>query len=142
MGSFGRRRHDRRATQRGSGRVGRPRFEPGQHRTAYACAIGLALRLNDLKSLRVLDVHLGPDHPSPHVAVTVAKSERFHRIPVFTRSREGEPWRALRSSQCPRACAHRPDVSREEVDLVERLRQSSRHDGWVPEEDAEEGRAS
>ena len=58
-------------------------------RTAYACAIGLALRLNDLKSLRVSDVHLGPEHPGPHVAITVAKSERFHRIPVLPWL---EPW--------------------------------------------------
>lgn len=56
-------------------------------RTAYACAIGLALRLGDLKALEVGHVHLDAEVPGPHVRVWVQKSERWHRVPVL-------PWLA------------------------------------------------
>ncbi len=56
---------------------------PIRLRTAYAAAIGLALRLNDLKSLRVADVHLDARVPGPHVTVHIAKSERRHRVPIM-----------------------------------------------------------
>jgi integrase len=55
---------------------------PLRNRTAYACAIGLALRLNDLKALRVEHVHLDAAVPGPHVRVWISKSERWHRVPI------------------------------------------------------------
>ncbi|MFW5921296.1 MAG: tyrosine-type recombinase/integrase [Polyangiales bacterium] len=58
-------------------------------RTAYACAIGLALRLNDLKALRVAHVHLDEPVPGAHVRVWIAKSERWYRVPVM---RWLDPW--------------------------------------------------
>jgi len=56
-------------------------------RTAYACAIGLALRLNDLKAIKVADVDLDAEVPGPHVTVRISKSDRIHRVPVL-------PWLA------------------------------------------------
>lgn len=52
-------------------------------RTVYACAIGLALRLEDLKSLKVSDVHLDAEVPGPHVTVWISKSEKHHRVPIM-----------------------------------------------------------
>ena len=52
-------------------------------RTVYPCAVGLALRLNDLKSLRVEDVHLDARVPGPHIRVWISKSERWHRVPIL-----------------------------------------------------------
>ncbi len=54
-------------------------------RTAYAAAIGLGLRLNDLKALRLEHVRL--DDPSPHVLARVHKSAKWHRVPIL-------PWLA------------------------------------------------
>ena len=51
-------------------------------RTVFATAIGLALRLDDLKALEVKDVFLDAEVPGPHVRVFVQKSERHHRVPV------------------------------------------------------------
>jgi integrase len=55
-------------------------------RRAYACAIGLALRLDDLHRVEVAHVH------AEHVDVRIAKSEngeseRWHRVPIM-------PWLA------------------------------------------------
>lgn len=52
-------------------------------RAAYACAIGLALRLGDLLALRLEHVHLDAQVPGPHVRVWVSKSGRWHRVPVM-----------------------------------------------------------
>ena len=52
-------------------------------RTVYACAVGLGLRLNDLKLLRVEDVHLNVDVPGPHVIANIHKSEKVHKVPVL-----------------------------------------------------------
>lgn len=60
---------------------------PAVNRRAYACAIGLALRLNDLKAIEVADVHLEAQVPGPFVAVKIAKSGKPHRVPVL-------PWLA------------------------------------------------
>lgn len=51
-------------------------------RTAYACALGLALRQSDLRTLRVDAVRLD-DPAGPHVRVRVGKSEKWHRVPVL-----------------------------------------------------------
>ena len=72
-------------------------------RRAYACAIGLGLRLNDLKSLRVEDVQLDIEVPGPMVRVHIAKTNKAHRVPVmpwalpWLRAQlasvpEGSPW--------------------------------------------------
>ena len=59
-------------------------------RTAYAFAIGLALRLNDLKALRVEDVHLDAQVPGPHVVASIGKANgKKHRVPVLPWLR---PW--------------------------------------------------
>ncbi len=50
-------------------------------RTVYAAAIGLGLRLGDLKSLRREHVRLEGD--DPHVLARVHKSDRWHRVPVL-----------------------------------------------------------
>lgn len=50
-------------------------------RAGYACAIGLGLRLNDLKNIRLSDVRL--EGNAPHVLVWIGKSERQHRVPVL-----------------------------------------------------------
>lgn len=55
---------------------------PLRLRTAYATAIGLALRLADLKAIKIGDVHLDAEIPGPHVRVWVSKSERFHSVPI------------------------------------------------------------
>ena len=53
-------------------------------RTVYACAIGLALRLNDLKALRPEDVHLDAQVPGPHVIARIAKGDdKLHRVPIL-----------------------------------------------------------
>ena len=70
-------------------------------RTAYACAIGLALRLNDLKALRVEDVHLDARVPGPHVRVWISKSERFHRVPVMPWL---VPWLRAQLARLPQHC--------------------------------------
>ena len=56
-------------------------------RAAYACAIGLALRLDDLKAIELEHVHLDAEIPGPHIAVFVAKSRKHHRVPIM-------PWLA------------------------------------------------
>lgn len=59
-------------------------------RTAYACAIGLALRLDDLLALEIEHVRLDVAVPGPHVLARVAKSDdRWHRVPVLPWL---EPW--------------------------------------------------
>ena len=60
-----------------------------KRRTAYACAIGLALRLEDLRALEVADVHLDDTIRGPHVRVVVSKSDKPHRVPVLPWL---EPW--------------------------------------------------
>ena len=60
-----------------------------RNRTVYAAAIGLALRLNDLKGLELERVRLDDANHGPHVLVWVSKSERWHRIPVMPWLR---PW--------------------------------------------------
>lgn len=52
-------------------------------RTAFACAIGLGLRLGDLKHLEVSRVFLDTDVPGPHVLVDISKSAKWHRVPVM-----------------------------------------------------------
>lgn len=52
-------------------------------RTVYACALGLALRLNDLKRIELAHVRLDDEVPGPHVQVWIEKSERWHRVPVL-----------------------------------------------------------
>jgi integrase len=52
-------------------------------RTAFACAIGLALRLNDLKAIEVSHVDINARVPGPHVRVWLAKPEKWHRVPVM-----------------------------------------------------------
>jgi integrase len=57
-------------------------------RTAYAAAIGLALRLNDLKSIELAHLHLDSEVPGPHVVVRIAKADgKLHRVPIL-------PWLA------------------------------------------------
>jgi integrase len=74
-----------------------------RNRTAYACAIGLALRLNDLKALRVADVHLDARVPGPHVRVWIAKSEKWHRVPI---AQWLEPWLRAHLATLPAGVAH------------------------------------
>jgi integrase len=52
-------------------------------RRAYACAIGLALRLNDLKAIEREHVELDCEVPGPCVRVWLAKPQRWHRVPVM-----------------------------------------------------------
>lgn len=53
-------------------------------RRAYACAIGLSLRLNDLKSIERAHVHLDVEIPGPHIAVAIGKADgRAHRVPIM-----------------------------------------------------------
>jgi len=56
-------------------------------RRAFACAIGLALRANDLRAIEVSRVELDCEVPGPGIAVLVSKSERWHRVPIM-------PWLA------------------------------------------------
>lgn len=58
-------------------------------RTAYACAIGLSLRSNDLKAIEVAHVHLNAEVPGPHALVWIAKSAKWHRVPILPWLR---PW--------------------------------------------------
>jgi integrase len=71
--------------------IGQLLSSPGntvRDRTAYAAALGLALRLDDLKAVELANVHL--DDPSgPLVRVWVGKSEKFHSVPVLPWL---EPW--------------------------------------------------
>jgi integrase len=60
---------------------------PLRDRTFFACALGLGLRLNDLKLLEVANVHLDVEVPGPHVLAFVQKSEQAHKVPVL-------PWLA------------------------------------------------
>lgn len=60
-----------------------------RNRTVYACAIGLALRLNDLKNLKVSDVFLDAEVPGPFVRVKIAKTGKDHRVPILPWL---EPW--------------------------------------------------
>jgi integrase len=65
---------------------------PENLRTAYACALGLALRQDDLRILRVEQVDLDATmrgEPDPHVKVQMGKTDRWHRVPVL-------PWLAPR----------------------------------------------
>lgn len=58
-------------------------------RTAYATAIALALRLGDIKALRVDQIFL--DDPEPHVRVVISKpDDKLHKIPIPEWF--GEPW--------------------------------------------------
>jgi integrase len=52
-------------------------------RAAYAAAIGLALRLGDLKAVELGQVDLETQVPGPGVRVWVEKSEKWHRVPVL-----------------------------------------------------------
>ncbi len=52
-------------------------------RTVFACAIGLALRLNDLKNIERAHVHLDSQVPGPHVQVWIQKSDKPHRVPIM-----------------------------------------------------------
>lgn len=52
-------------------------------RTVYACAIGLALRLNDIKGLRPGDVDLDCQVPGPHVSLVIQKTQKHHRVPIM-----------------------------------------------------------
>ncbi|MCZ7683887.1 MAG: tyrosine-type recombinase/integrase [Sandaracinaceae bacterium] len=72
-------------------------------RTVYAAAIGLALRLNDLKSLRLADVHLDAQVPGPHVALTIGKTGRQHRVPILPWLR---PWLAAHVSTLPEGAVY------------------------------------
>lgn len=56
-------------------------------RTAYAVALGLALRLDDIKAIEVAHVELDARVPGPAVRVWIAKSQKWHRVPVL-------PWLA------------------------------------------------
>jgi integrase len=51
-------------------------------RTAYACALGLALRLGDLLKLEVGQVFMDAEVPGPHVKVLISKTQKQHRVPV------------------------------------------------------------
>ena len=51
-------------------------------RTIYATAIGLALRLADIKAIKREHVHLDAKVPGPHVEVRVSKSGKDHKVPV------------------------------------------------------------
>lgn len=52
-------------------------------RTAYAVALGLALRLDDLKAIEREHVELDVRVPGPGVRVFVAKSGKHHRVPIL-----------------------------------------------------------
>lgn len=52
-------------------------------RRAFACAIGLALRLSDLKGIEVARVELDCRVPGPGITVWVEKIQRWHRVPVM-----------------------------------------------------------
>lgn len=54
-----------------------------RNRTVYACAIGLGLRLDDIKAITLDRVELDTQVPGPAVRVLVGKSERWHRVPVM-----------------------------------------------------------
>lgn len=60
---------------------------PLRNRAAFACALGLALRLSDVKRLEVAHVHLDCHVPGPHVLVEIGKSSTWHRVPIM-------PWLA------------------------------------------------
>ena len=68
-------------------------------RTAYACAIGLGLRLNDLKSLRLSDVDLDAQVPGPAVRLVIEKTGKPHRVPVLPWL---EPWLRAHLATLPR----------------------------------------
>jgi integrase len=69
---------------------------PLRNRTAYACALGLALRLNDLN-----DVHLDAQVPGPHVRIRISKSDKPHRVPVLPWL---EPWIRAHLATLPEGC--------------------------------------
>lgn len=52
-------------------------------RIAYHTAIGTALRQSDLRLLEVAQVHLDAEVPGPHVRVWIAKSQKWHSIPLM-----------------------------------------------------------
>ncbi len=52
-------------------------------RTVYAAAIGLALRLNDLKNAEVAHVDLDCKVPGPGIRVWISKSRIYHRVPIM-----------------------------------------------------------
>lgn len=54
-----------------------------RNRTVYASALGLALRLDDVKAIEVAHVDLDSEVPGPGVMVWIAKSQRWHRVPVM-----------------------------------------------------------
>jgi len=51
-------------------------------RTVFATAIGLALRLDDIKTIEVEHVALDAQVPGPHVRVWIQKSKKWHRVPI------------------------------------------------------------
>lgn len=52
-------------------------------RRAFACAIGLALRADDLRAIEVTRVDLDCEVPGPGIAVLVGKTQRWHRVPIM-----------------------------------------------------------
>lgn len=56
---------------------------PHRDRTAYACALGLALRLDDILGARIEHLDLDCEVPGPHLRVWIAKSEKWHRVPIM-----------------------------------------------------------
>lgn len=56
---------------------------PARDRRAYACAIGLALRADDLRAIEVSHVELDCDVPGPGVRVWISKSQKWHRVPIM-----------------------------------------------------------
>lgn len=60
---------------------------PARDRRAYACAIGLAVRVGDLRAIEVAHVELDCQIPGPAVRVWISKSQRWHRVPIM-------PWLA------------------------------------------------
>lgn len=56
---------------------------PVRDRTAYACALGLSLRLDDIHGIRLEHLYLDAEVPGPHLRVWIAKSEKWHRVPIL-----------------------------------------------------------
>ena len=68
-------------------------------RTAYAAAIGLALRKNDLKAISIDHVKLDCDVPGPHVLVWISKTSKWHPVPVMAWL---EPWLRQHMARLPK----------------------------------------
>lgn len=56
---------------------------PHRDRTAYACALGLSLRLNDILGIRLDRLDLDCEVPGPHLLVWLSKPEKWHRVPIM-----------------------------------------------------------